>query len=239
MRTLLLLLCTLCALNAQMLIDPYRFVVAAAGGGGQVEYVSSGVFGQAASGNVTLNMPSGLTSGDVLIAIIQNTTDSAVEATADWTSIYQGAVGTDSRLCLWYHRYAGSDPGLVFTNAGANTIVGAIAAFAGCVASGSPVGVLGTADGGNAEQVHDILGLTGVASGSVAVACHGDRDNNTFVGISGWTNVIAAVSTFGSPDGSATMYFKNASGTVADVQDSTTSAAPYDNWTSVMFSLTP
>jgi hypothetical protein len=107
-----------------------------------------------AGNNLTLAAPASPANDDVWVAVIHHNNHGATPSFTDWTTIGDYDDGSGNLLSLWYFRYAGSTPNLVYGST-ANGRIGAIASFSGCKTSGSPVNVLGAgANGSDASAEH-------------------------------------------------------------------------------------
>jgi len=109
-----------------------------------VSFVNAGTEGAAGSGpTVTPGSPSSPVAGDVWIMACYHAADLTPSAHADWTLIGSYNPGAQaSRLTLWYFRYASAAPtdNVITTSSSTANRTSGIAAFRGCIASGSPVG---------------------------------------------------------------------------------------------------
>jgi hypothetical protein len=112
-----------------------------------IAFVAAGTEATAApAANLTLNAPAAPTNDDVWIAVIHHNNTGATPSFTDWTTIGDYDSGS-ALLSLWYFRYAGSTPNLIYGST-TNGRIGGIASFSGCKTSGSPVNVLGAGNSG-------------------------------------------------------------------------------------------
>jgi hypothetical protein len=108
----------------------------------------------AAASNLTLNAPASPVNDYIWVAVIHHNNHGATPSFTDWTTIGDYDDGAGNLLSLWYFRYAGSTPNLVYGST-ADGRIGAIAQWSGCKTSGSPVNVLGAgANGSDASAEH-------------------------------------------------------------------------------------
>ena len=215
---------------------------ASSAGGGAITFVSAGAAGPAASGNAVPGMPSGVSAGDILICVAHTGEQTAMSMSGDWTEIVQAnGGGTSSRMAIFYCRYSGSAPDCTVNSSTASTIIAGIAAFRGCVASGSPVDVLGSTTAGTTATIAH-AGIT-VISGTLLLAINGAGNDSSRTNISGWSSAFesggnnAYLTTLGFPDGSIAISYKaitaGSTGTVNQTQSLTV------NNCSVLVSLKP
>lgn len=94
-----------------------------------IDFIAAGTEGSAGSGNITPGAPASPQIGDIWIAAAHSS-DQVAHALAGWNNIVQdNGGGTTSRLSVWWHRYAGSDPNRTVVHTGGQTPIGGIAAF--------------------------------------------------------------------------------------------------------------
>lgn len=213
-------------------------------------FLGAGAKGEIASGNVTLGEPAyatGFTKAvdDVWIAAIHST-DQVAHSFTDWTQIVQGNGGsTISRLSVWYHRYAGSNPNFVVTHTAGGPILGGIVAFRNCLATGSPVDVSSAIAAGTVANIAHTA-VTPTVDETKLLAINGAGDDNARTLLTGYTSLLedvlaatqnAYVTTLGV-DGSVSIFQKNSniaqsvsSGTVTVVQ------AAADAWAATLIAL--
>jgi hypothetical protein len=103
----------------------------------------------AATNSVVVNVPTSTSNGDLLIAQIWQTIQTAAAPTcAGWTQAF-GAAGTDLAMYLFY-RYASSEPAsYTFTSSNATNMMGWIHRVTGAVTAGNPFNAIGSGDTGN------------------------------------------------------------------------------------------
>jgi hypothetical protein len=156
-----------------------------------ITFVNAGLEAAAASGNITLAEPASPVSGDIWIASI-HTTDNVAHALTDWTEIHQANGGSaETRLSLWWFRYAGSLPNLVVAHTSGNTIIGGIGAYRGCVASGDVIDTEGAFTTHAGSATITFSGITPAASDTMLVASDGADDSNSRSAIpSSFTTVL-------------------------------------------------
>src|SRR3990167_764503 len=108
-----------------------------------VAFIVAGAEGSAASDNITLGTPdvSGQVNDYIWLAVIHTSDQNNMTMDAAWTEIFQqnGTGSTNSRLAVFYHRYAGSVPSMVVTHSAGQSPIGGVAVFSGCITIGSPV----------------------------------------------------------------------------------------------------
>jgi hypothetical protein len=208
-----------------------------------ITFVNAGVSAAVASGDITLAAPALPQTNDIWIAAIHSA-DQLTHAFTDWTPIFQAnGGGTTSHLSVWFFRYAGSTPNLVVdTNSVGATVVGGIAAFRGCLTSGSPVNVVGTGSSGTDTSL-EVLGVTPSVNDCMLVICDGTSDDNNRTVLP--TSFTAAFSpgnnsyksTIGTPDTSVALHYRIwISGATGDFVDTIGTS---QNWASVLFALAP
>lgn len=181
-----------------------------------ITFVNAGAEGSAASGNITLGAPASPQNGDIWIAVIHSSDQVAHSMSGDWTQIVQGnGGGTTSRLSVWWHRYNGVTPSLVVTHSAGQSPIGGIAAFRGCVATGSPVGAVGSIGTGTTATIaHPGIAISGEI---MHLLCNGAADDNNRTLVTNYTNALedsgagtnnAYVTTAGTPDGSVCLMYR-------------------------------
>lgn len=190
-----------------------------------ITFVNAGAEGSAASGNITLGAPASPQNGDIWIAVVHSSDQVAHSMSGDWTQIVQGnGGGTTSRLSVWWHRYNGVTPSLVVTHSAGQSPIGGIAAFRGCVTSGSPVAAVGSIGTGTTATIaHPGIATTGEI---MHLLCNGAADDNNRTLVTNYTNAFedsgagtnnAFVTTAGTPDGSVCLMYR----LVTDLANST------------------
>lgn len=210
--------------------------------GGAITFVAAGTAGAAASGNVVPGMPAGVSANDILICVAHTGEQTAMSMSGDWTEIVQAnGGGTSSRMAVFYCRYSGSAPDTTVSSATASSIISGIAAFRGCVASGSPVDVVGSTTAGTSATIAH-AGIT-VVSGTLLLAVNGSGNDSSRTNISGWSSAFdpggnnAFLTTLGFPDGAVAISYKaisaGSTGTINQTQSLTV------NNCSVLISLKP
>lgn len=123
--------------------------------------------------NVSVNMPSGLVVGNLLVVLLRHSTvSSATTGPAGWTAL--AGLNTSNNTALWYRRVDGTETAsYTFSAASLNTISDAIALqYSGVIPSGSPFDQAATGRdtlGTNATSTALSL-TTGVANALVVYA---------------------------------------------------------------------
>ena len=138
-----------------------------------IAFVNAGAVTDDTSGNFTLNAPASPQNGDIWILLISSDdADGAVDSSnlSNWTFIVGSSAGTAPITVAWF-RWAGSNPDLSATWGGVGQICAGIAAFRGCIASGSPIDTLGSVGTGSGTSVVSISGITPVLPNCMLVAC--------------------------------------------------------------------
>jgi hypothetical protein len=148
------------------------------------------VFNGAAT--VTVNVPAGTVNGNLMIAQIWQTPQTAAAPTcAGWTQALATSNTSDS-LYLFY-RYASSEPAsYTFTGGGTATgMSGWIHLITGAVTSGNPFNALGTGDAATgATAITDTAVTTTVANTlNMCFVTNGTGGNTIISYQSGWTGV--------------------------------------------------
>jgi hypothetical protein len=211
-------------------------------------FVNSGTKGAAASGNCTMGAPASPQNDDIWIAACHSS-DQVAHTFTDWTEIIQGnGGGTTSHLSVWYFRYAGSTPNLTITHSAGATIVGGIASYRGCKASGSPVNVVGASIATGTDATLEHASVTTSVNDCMILACNGSADDNIHDPIpTGYTAAFedlgggtqnCYISALGTPDGSVAIHHDElasagSTGTITDTQ------AAADPWAAVLVALEP
>lgn len=143
-----------------------------------VTFVNAGAEGSAATDNITLGAPASPQNGDIWVAVVHSADQVAHSMSGDWTQIVQGnGGGTTSRLSVWWFRYAGTTPSLVVTHSLGGVTVGGVAAFRGCVPTGSPVDTAGTIGTGTTATIAH-PGITVANAEVMHLLVNGSADDN-------------------------------------------------------------
>jgi len=209
-----------------------------------ISFVNAGAEGAAASGNVTLGAPASPANDDIWIAVVHSR-DQVSHTFTDWTQIAQfNGGGTTSRLSVWYFRYAGSNPNLTVSHSAGDCIIGGIAAFRGCISSGSPVQNQGSTSGSTGTQTG--TDMTPSADDCMVLFCTGRADDDSYSAITNWTVAFedsagGTQNNYGSSlggDGSVAVYYRlQTTATATGTLTATTAAT--DAWASVIIALKP
>lgn len=207
---------------------------------------ASGAKGEAASGNITLGAPGSPVSGHIWIAAVHSS-DQVAHTFTDWTQAAQGnGGGTTSRLSVWWHRYAGSTPNLIVGHSAGAPIVGGIRAFAGCIASGSPIDTAGSVLGGTDASIEHTA-INPSQAGCALLAINGSADDNNRTALGGdyavaWEDAAGGTQncyiTSLGVDGSVCLFY-DLDIPDADTGTVTVTQAAADPWASVLIALAP
>jgi hypothetical protein len=212
-----------------------------------ITFVNAGAEGSAASGNISLGAPASPQNGDIWLAVVHSSDQVAhTMLVTDWTQVAQGnGGGTTSRISVWWHRYNGATPDLTVTHITGQSPIGGIAAFRGCVSSGSPVDTVSAVLTGNAINI-TFNAVTPTAANCMIVAAFGAADDNTVGTNVGWTVLFedtagsaqnCYTTTAGNPDGMAGAHAKvHTTGSITPPLVSQTASDP---WASVTVALKP
>jgi len=208
-------------------------------------FVNAGAEGAVASGNVTLGAPASPITNDIWIATIHSRDQVAHSIATDWTQIFQAnGGGTTSRLSVWYFRYAGSTPALVWTHTAGDNCIGGISAWRGLKTTGSPVDATGLGTGGAGTDASiEITGVTPTVANCMLLSIDGAGDDNARSTLpTGFANCFvdaatrAYVSTLGLDGSVATHFRKWTTGATGNFVDTMVAADP---WASVLIALEP
>jgi hypothetical protein len=210
-----------------------------------IAFVGAGAVTDDASGAFTLFAPASPQNGDIWILLISSDdADGFLDSSnlSNWTFIVGSNVGTAPITVAWF-RWAGSNPDLTATWGGVGQICAGIAAFRGCIASGSPIDTLGAVNDGSGTSLISIPGITPVLPNCMLVACDvaiNDLDRTTPP--SGFTAAFNPGSgnsykaTAGA-DASVAIHYKNhTSGATGSLTDNMSGAVAYS---SVLLALKP
>ena len=160
----------------------------------QIALVGTATSASIASGtSLTIDMPTGVVAGDVMIVNIAQRQDSSAAATsAGWTLIKSGTLGGSSRLGTILYRVAGaSEAGpytFTLTPSISQIAIGSIVAFSG-VDQAAPVEAAGTSFVvGNGSTTYSASGITTVSPNAAVVMLGMSAYNSgTAPTASGWT----------------------------------------------------
>src|SRR5215218_4972952 len=124
--------------------------------------------------SLSVPLPAGIVADNILILTVE-TANEPLNTPAGWAFVGSGAVaqatGLATGLNNYWLRYTGSETAPTVSMTTGNHLVGRIAAFAGCVTSGSPInGTPATlADGTDVASTAHISGWTNASLASPAV----------------------------------------------------------------------
>jgi hypothetical protein len=214
-----------------------------------IEFVSAGTEGSAASGNVAPGAPAGTSANAIWVMVAHGSDQVTMTASSVWTQVYQGnGGGTTSHLAVWWHRYNGTNaPDTTIVHTGGQSPIAGIAAFSGCVTSGSPVDVVGANSSATTASV-TVTGVSTATTSTMLVSCFGFADDNNITLTTG-TGWVAAFedsgggtqgsfhTTAGTPDGGVAAWYRTWD--TGAVPSPTFTQAAADPWTAVMFALKP
>ena len=160
-------------------------------------FVAAGTQAQTANaggaGPVTPGLPAGIAANDILILMVEAANE-PVNAISGWANVGSGAVvqatGLVTDLTVRWLRYTGSESAPAVSITGANHVIARIAAFRGCVTSGSPIN--GTpavnADNGTTTAFSIPGGTTTAVDCLVVAALSTGTDVTSTAMASGWTS---------------------------------------------------
>jgi hypothetical protein len=159
--------------------------------------VQTGTLVNTASSSLALTLSSASTSGNLLVATVENGTSGATfSGPSGWVRAVGGNGGgttNPGRAEIWY--YANNPGGIssaTFTASGASHVQGQLSEWSG-VATSSPLDVTGTATAAAATSVSVSTSSSTSASGDVGITAFGIGFNKsqgtTFTAGSGWTNL--------------------------------------------------
>lgn len=183
--------------------------------------------------SVIVSVPSGVSNGDLMIAEIWETTQTAAAPTcAGWTQFFTLA-GSDHQLYLFY-RDASSEPAnYTFTSTNATSTTGWIHHITGAT-SGNPVNAIGS--GNTSSGASSILAsaITTTVANTLLMCFvgHGDGSNLPSGYQSGWTGV-----TFTGNSPVNCSYIAQAS--AGSTGSATTTFAGNDDYTAVIVAIAP
>jgi len=192
------------------------------------------------TGNITLNAPAGPTIGDIWLAYVMNAADPTatnMTMSGDWTEIFEGSAETQSRIGVWWHRYAGVTPSMLVTctDGGGGGRQGRVAAFSGCKLIGTPVQVTGAANGDDSASVIH-LGITPVVANAAIIAVSGVEQDITYTTPTNYTVTGTFAGVFTGNDVAGAMFHRlnqpaSATGNI------TAAISGANHWTSILFAL--
>jgi hypothetical protein len=143
------------------------------------------------SNAVTVSVPSGIANGDLMIAQLWETTQTAAAPTnGAWTQAFSIA-GSDHQLYILY-RYASSEPAnYTFTSTNATATYGWIHRITGAVTSGNPFNVIGSGNTANGATSLTTSAVTTTVANTLDMCFvnHDDGSNAISTYQSGWTGV--------------------------------------------------
>lgn len=121
---------------------------------------SSAVSGDASPTSLTIATPSGVTTNDLLIAMIAHDGGGAISTPSGWTAVDEGANGTDVRLGVFYRFVTAGEPAShTFSWSGGEEAVGGIVAYRGADLT-TPIDVSGSATGNDSSPTAPSVNTT-------------------------------------------------------------------------------
>lgn len=151
---------------------------------------------QAGAGDITVAIPTGATTNDILLLFVQTDTANTISATdfvhtADSPSDTGGAAGASVKLhCLW-KRHDGSEADITLSDPGDHQI-GVMLAFRGCVLSGDPWNVTSSNQQTTGTTSASITGDTTTVTNCLIVAATSNSTDSATTQYSNWANADLA-----------------------------------------------
>ena len=205
-----------------------------------ITHVNTSAAVGASTGNITLNAPASPVVGDIWLAYVMNAADPTatnMTMSGDWTEIFEGSNESQSRIGVWWHRYAGVTPSMLVTctDGGGGGRQGRVAQFRGCKASGSPINVTGAGNGANtASIIH--LSITPTVPDVTICAMSGAANNETYTTPTNYTVTGTFAGVFTGNDVTGAMFHRLAQPASA-TGNITAAITGADHWTSILFAL--
>lgn len=156
---------------AVTIVQPARFVIPTAGGGGGTPIAfRTNSFHTITAVNNTVTEPTGAASGDIFVALAMcDTASTSLGAPAGWTTIYSGSGAANFKYNLSWIRRGGSAPSLVWTTASSVYSEVQILAYHDGVAAGTPYEA--SVDGGNSSGLNpDCPSITTINANAIVIA---------------------------------------------------------------------
>lgn len=119
----------------------------------------------AGGGSVTIDKPSGVVDGDIMLAVIYHENDTMASVPENWALISHVDAGGASISSYW--KRAASEGANYTWNATSNNIGGSIAAYSGGLASGSPIDTSSENTGTNSTLTW--TGITTTVAGAMLI----------------------------------------------------------------------
>lgn len=204
-----------------------------------------GTFAFANSGAVSPSIPAGIAANDILLCRVGTGGNPTITMPAGWTrkgSPLQN--GTANQLTVWWKRTTGSETAPSVGGA-TQDVLAVICAYSGCITTGDPFDVFGTAGTGNTSPAT-----------APSITTHADGALVLFD--SAWTTTGAGNAVYGTPSGTTptftlgdqvglsgntvdvTLMTSDGTLTTAGATGSVTSTLTQpDNWVAVMSALLP
>lgn len=158
-----------------------------------ITFVAAGAKAEAASGNITPALPTGWAADDILIVVCTQKDNVVSTITAGWTIFGAANNGTACRSLIAWKRAVGGETAPTITHTAGNAIVGAIAAFRGCITTGDPAEVKGTPRANASSATVTADAITPLTADSMLCFAAHPGDNGTQ---SAWSGTNP---TFGTP----------------------------------------
>ena len=156
-----------------------------------IAYRAGATGGGGDASSITINKPTGTLDNDILIACLYREAAGAWTHPAGWSELYDaGSTDTGNpRLTVAWKRAASEGSNYQWTRTGSTWVIGAIAAFSGCLSTGSPidVGAGNSCTGGAAHTPVAATITTTVANTMLVASLININGDNESVGSSGFS----------------------------------------------------
>ena len=185
-----------------MFIKSPRWPTAAAGGpptACNITFVALGAFGYGTT-SCTPGLPAGWAAGDIHLCFVLSSTGHAPSMSADWTPLVATDSGNSSAkypAVFWRRAVAGDTAPTVTATSGSAKLEAVIVGYRGCIASGSPIDVAGSAwtiGSGSSGYALTISGITTVTAYDMVVVANwvgaASGAGCTFTWTSGWAATV-------------------------------------------------
>lgn len=187
--------------NAQVIPPPSALHYSAAGGCTSMTFRSGSEFYSTSTSNCDITKPSGTSSGDLLVAIINFNTNGTITAPSGWTLVNSYNPSTGATAEIFFKVAGGSEPtSYNWAFSSSQRVGGVIACFQGSFASDPREGLYTENE---ASTSTDVTGTSGTVSNDCTMVVYLSAYDQTAGGIwspdTGW-------STAGVNDGSVNAY---------------------------------
>lgn len=128
------------------------FLACASSAFGAVQFRSASTAGGGTAANLAITHPTGRTADDILIVGIYKETNADPGAPTGWTFVRETTIAVDHSMFVYWRRATASEFAISTWTFSSTWRSGFMAAYSGCITSGSPFDVIGATNGATSGQ---------------------------------------------------------------------------------------